>query len=124
MTFSNELSVFEMNIPIDEGSWSTVKSVAYGLDLEQSLSTKNLSLLDNTLTSARNIGTLTGTQTFSDFVGSSDTNDYYRLDLSQTSNFSLSLTGLSADADTQLLNSSGTVIQSSQNAGKVSESIN
>ncbi|WP_303862102.1 S8 family serine peptidase [Cylindrospermopsis raciborskii] len=135
MGFSNELSPFQMNIPIDEGSWSNVKSVGYGLDLEQSLQYGNqqvqslplppttLSLLDNTRNTASNIGTLTGSQTFLDFVGSSDTNDYYRFDLSQTSNFNLSLTGLSADADTQLLNSSGTVIQSSQNGGTASESI-
>jgi subtilisin family serine protease len=133
MMFPDEFSLIQPVIPIDTGGLSTSSSVGYGLDLEQSLqygnqqiqslSTTNLSLLDNTLTSARNIGSLTGSQTFSDFVGSSDTNDYYRFNLIQSSNFNLSLTGLSADADTQLLNSSGTVIQSSQNAGRASESI-
>jgi hypothetical protein len=39
------------------------------------------------------------------------------------SNFSLSLTGLSADADVQLLNSSGGVITRSQAFGNTSESI-
>jgi subtilisin family serine protease len=56
-------------------------------------------------------------------VGSTDTNDYYRFDLSQSSNFSLSLNGLSADADVQLLNSSGTVLTSSANGGTTAESI-
>jgi hypothetical protein len=77
----------------------------------------------NTLTTARNIGTLSSSRSFTDFVGSTDTNDYYRFDLSQSSNFSLSLNGLSADADVQLLNSSGTVLTSSANDGTSAESI-
>lgn len=77
----------------------------------------------NTLTTARNIGTLSSSQSFADFVGSTDTNDYYRFDLSQSSNFSLSLSGLSADADVQLLNSAGTVLSSSTKAGTTAESI-
>jgi subtilisin family serine protease len=77
----------------------------------------------NTLTTARNIGTLSSSRSFTDFVGSTDTNDYYRFDLSQSSNFSLSLNGLSADADVQLLNSSGTVLTSSANDGTTAESI-
>jgi hypothetical protein len=77
----------------------------------------------NTLTTARNIGTLSSSRSFTDFVGSTDTNDYYRFDLSQSSNVSLSLNGLSADADVQLLNSSGTVLTSSANDGTTAESI-
>ncbi|MFM7470431.1 MAG: PPC domain-containing protein, partial [Nodosilinea sp.] len=77
----------------------------------------------NTLATARNIGALSSTQTFSDWVGSADTNDYYRFDLAQTSTFNLTLNGLSADADVQLLNSSGTVLQSSVNGGTTAESI-
>ncbi|MEY2977032.1 MAG: hypothetical protein RLZZ435_1171, partial [Cyanobacteriota bacterium] len=77
----------------------------------------------NSTSSARDIGTLTGTRSFSDFVGSADTNDYYRFYVDSTSNFSLSLTGLSADADVQLLNSSGGAIVSSANGGSSSESI-
>ncbi|MFZ4640777.1 MAG: pre-peptidase C-terminal domain-containing protein [Nodosilinea sp.] len=77
----------------------------------------------NTLGTARNIGTLSSTQTFSDFVGSADTNDYYLFNLAQASSFNLTLNGLSANADVQLLNSSGTVLQSSTNAGTAAESI-
>ena len=77
----------------------------------------------NTLATARNIGALSSTQTFSDWVGSADTNDYYRFDLTQASSFNLTLNGLSADADVQLLNSSGTVLQSSLNGGSTAESI-
>ena len=77
----------------------------------------------NTLATARNIGTLSTAQVFSDWVGSTDTNDYYRFSLQQASNFNLSLSGLSADADVQLLSSSGSVLASSANGGAASESI-
>ncbi|MFM7597398.1 MAG: PPC domain-containing protein, partial [Actinomycetota bacterium] len=58
-----------------------------------------------------------------DWVGSTDTNDFYRFDLGTQSNFSLLLNGLSADADVQLLNSSGGVISGSYNWNNSSESI-
>ena len=77
----------------------------------------------NTLTKARNIGTLSGSQSFSDWVGSTDTNDYYRFALSQASNFALALTGLSADADVQLLNTSGAQLASSEADGSTAEAI-
>jgi hypothetical protein len=73
--------------------------------------------VDNILATARAIGTLTATQSFSDWVGSADLNDYYSFNVGTQSNFSLSLTGLSADADVQLLNSSGGVISSSTAGG-------
>jgi hypothetical protein len=73
--------------------------------------------VDNTLATAGAVGRLTGAQSFSDWVGSADTNDYYSFNVGTQSNFSLSLTGLSADADVQLLNSSGGVISSSTAGG-------
>ena len=97
----------------------------YSGDINYSLSL-NATAVDyagNTLTTARNVGTLTGTQSFNDWVGRADTNDYYSFNVGTQSNFSLSLTGLSADADVQLLNSSGTVISSSTAGGTTSESI-
>ena len=77
----------------------------------------------NTLATARAVGALTATQSFSDWVGTGDTNDYYSFNVGTPSNFRLSLTGLSADADVQLLNSSGGVISRSQAFGTTSESI-
>jgi hypothetical protein len=77
----------------------------------------------NTLATARNVGTLTATQSFSDWVGSVDLDDYYSFNVGTQSNLTLSLTGLSADADVQLLNSSGTVITTSAAGGSSSESI-
>jgi subtilisin family serine protease len=77
----------------------------------------------NTLATARAITVGSTASTFSDWVGSTDTNDYYRFTLGATSNFNLTLNGLSSDADVQLLNSAGTVIQSSAAGGTTAESI-
>jgi hypothetical protein len=91
-----------------------------------SLTANSVGLTDNagnSTGSARNIGTLSGTQNFSDFVGSADTNDYYRFSIANTSNFSLGLTGLSADAEVALLDANGSTIVSSTNSGSTSESI-
>lgn len=78
---------------------------------------------NNTLGTARNLGNLNGTRNFSDFVGTADTNDYYRFTLSGNSNFKLAMTGMTANADVQLLNSAGGVITSSRATGSTAESI-
>lgn len=77
----------------------------------------------NTLATALDIGTLSTLQTFNDFVGAADPNDYYRFTLDSTAAFNLDLTGLSSDADVHLLSSSGAVIASSIAAGINPESI-
>jgi hypothetical protein len=71
----------------------------------------------NTLATARNVGTLTATQSFSDWVGSFDIDDYYSFNVTTPSNVSLNLTGLIANANVELLNSSGGVISSSTAGG-------
>ncbi|WGV26387.1 ELWxxDGT repeat protein [Halotia branconii] len=78
----------------------------------------------NTRATARDIGTLSGSQSFNDFVGNIDTNDYYRFSLNINSEFRLTLKNLIDNADVQLLNSSGTVIQSSAMGGTSDETIN
>lgn len=77
----------------------------------------------NTMSRACNLGTLNGTRTVSDWVGKTDTNDYYRFDLAQTSSLSLNLNGMSADADLRLLSSTGAVLASSVNGGTTADSI-
>ena len=52
-----------------------------------------------------------------------DENDYWVFGLNQTSNFELSLTGLFSDADVELYDSSGNLIESSENSGFSDESI-
>ena len=82
----------------------------------------------NTTTSARNISVGSTNSIYTDWVGSADTNDYYRFSLSQNSNFQLSLNSLTADADVQLLrlNSDGTTtaVGSSIAASNTGEAIN
>jgi hypothetical protein len=77
----------------------------------------------NTLATARNIGNLAGIRKFTDWVGSQDKNDYYRFTLNDESDFSIVLNGMTANADIQLLNSSGGVIESSTTAGPTEEAI-
>ncbi|MEB3308588.1 MAG: S8 family serine peptidase, partial [Cyanobacteriota bacterium] len=77
----------------------------------------------NSLESARDIGTLSGSQSFSDWVGKSDRDDFYRFEITEASQFSATLEGLSADADLQLLSSSGTVLASSTNGRSAAETI-
>ncbi len=78
----------------------------------------------NALATARNLGSLVGDRTYNDFVGTPDTNDYYRFTLANTSDFSLALSQLQADADVQLLSSTGAIITESLNSGSNSETIN
>ncbi|TRU51324.1 MAG: peptidase S8, partial [Microcystis aeruginosa Ma_QC_Ch_20071001_S25] len=83
----------------------------------------SVDLAGNTLDTARVIAVGSSTTSYTDWVGSTDTNDYYRFSLANSGNFNLSLTGMTADADVQLLNSSGSVIASSVRAGSNPESI-
>ena len=83
----------------------------------------SVDLAGNTLATARAITVGSSTTSYTDWVGSTDTNDYYSFSLANSSNFNLGLTGMTADGDVQLLNSSGSVIASSTNGGTASESI-
>ncbi|MDZ8055269.1 MAG: pre-peptidase C-terminal domain-containing protein [Aulosira sp. ZfuCHP01] len=78
----------------------------------------------NITANALNIGTLNGSGNFRDRVDDSDRNDYYSFNLSTYSNFNLSLSGLTADANVQLLDSNGVVLQGSYNSGTTNEVIN
>lgn len=64
----------------------------------------------NTLNTARVVNLTSTPQTFQDWVGTQDTNDYYRFSVGSLSGFNLTLNGMSANADVHLLNSVGTVI--------------
>jgi murein DD-endopeptidase MepM/ murein hydrolase activator NlpD len=79
----------------------------------------------NTFAEARNIGTINSATTFSDYVSASgDRLDYYRFSVTQTSNVSLRLNGLSANADVYLYDSQQNWITGSWNTGTQSDSIN
>ncbi|MDJ0734159.1 MAG: S8 family serine peptidase [Nostocaceae cyanobacterium] len=91
----------------------------------------------NSLSQARNITSdiINGSSAYSDWVGSwsgnDDTNDYYRFNISDSSELTLNLSGLSSDVDVQLIHDVndnqvvdiGEVIASSVNTGNTNESI-
>ncbi len=77
----------------------------------------------NSLSRAKKIRLTSQVGTYKDWVGSSDTTDYYKFDLTTRSSFDLSLTGLTANANIELLNSKGKVILRSAKSGKSAESI-
>ncbi|BAY34078.1 hypothetical protein NIES2107_59830 [Nostoc carneum NIES-2107] len=78
----------------------------------------------NTLSAALAINLNSNTQSFSDWIGIGDTNDYYGLNLIGRSSFNVCLNSLSADVNLELLNSSGGLIARSDNTGSFAESIN
>ena len=77
----------------------------------------------NTLDEAKEIVVGEDPTTFNEWVGSSDRNDYYRFNINDSKNLSLSLSGLSSDADVQLLDDGGSVVAQSTNSGSNSETI-
>ncbi|NJL21305.1 MAG: DUF4394 domain-containing protein, partial [Leptolyngbyaceae cyanobacterium SM1_3_5] len=52
-----------------------------------------------------------------DAIGGADSEDYYKVNLTAPSNLNLTLEGLSADANLQLINSSGSIIGTATNPG-------
>jgi hypothetical protein len=77
----------------------------------------------NSFAAATELGTLSGTRSYTDFVGRTDTNDYYRFQVAGRSEFNLTLEQMTADADVELLNSSGALIARSARGGASAESI-
>ncbi len=90
-----------------------------------------LDFAGDTLATARELNLTSSSQTIGDSVGSLDSRDYYSFTLSDSlgdnfasrSRFNLSLNGLSANADLELLNSNGEVLQTSAEPGINAESI-
>ncbi|WP_421656806.1 hypothetical protein [Leptothermofonsia sp. ETS-13] len=69
-----------------------------------------VSQTDNTMGGATGVGYLYGSRSFSNFVGSNDSQDYYRIQVEENSQFNLTISGLEADADVELLNYTGDAI--------------
>ncbi|CAA9584042.1 CBM51 [uncultured Synechococcales cyanobacterium] len=71
-----------------------------------------------------NLGNLNSGFNISNSVNTSDPNDYYSFNLTAQSSLELTLNGLNANADLQLLNNSGTVLRSSSASGINQDVIN
>ena len=94
-------------------------------DQKNALSNSN-SLLDagDTFSEALDITLEDTPSIFSDWVGENDPYDYYRFSLDETSNLSLSLTGLSEWADVELLDNSGAVLVRADGHKTIDQNIN
>jgi|GEM_PF-6797858 len=81
----------------------------------------NEDLAGNSLADARDLGNFTGTETYKDSVSSQDRNDYYKFNLDTAGTVNFALTGLSANANIVLLDSTGKSIIGSWRPGTKSE---
>jgi len=70
----------------------------------------------NSLSAARNVGTLAGNQTFSDLVSSTDHDDFYKFTLAVPRTLRLDLSGLSAQVTLSLVNQQGSTILTQSNS--------
>ncbi|GAA6616824.1 CAP domain-containing protein [Scytonema sp. NUACC26] len=77
----------------------------------------------NALNLARQIVLDSQTVVYRESIGDADQNDYYRIDLSSQTNLNLRVNGSSANADLQLLNSSGQIVSASTNNGAANETL-
>ncbi|MGB3760369.1 MAG: S8 family serine peptidase [Rivularia sp. (in: cyanobacteria)] len=76
----------------------------------------------NTFNNAREVAVDSQTS-IRDWVGKLDSEDYYRFNLADSSEFKVVVDGLTADADLQLLSSQGNILRSSVNIGTALEQI-
>ncbi|KYC37832.1 hypothetical protein WA1_04805 [Scytonema hofmannii PCC 7110] len=81
-------------------------------------------LAGNTIDKARKVSVSSRGKLYRGWVGTIDTNDFYSFSLGTRNEFKLSLDGLTSDANVELLDINGNVIQSSKNVGTATESIN
>ncbi|MCJ8283173.1 MAG: S8 family serine peptidase [Rivularia sp. ALOHA_DT_140] len=77
----------------------------------------------NNFADARTVAVDSQIKSISDWVGKEDSEDYYRFEVSKTSDFKFELNGLSDDADLRLLSGQGNILASSANIGTTSELI-
>lgn len=79
----------------------------------------------NTLAAARDLGEMgRTTRTRNDSINSTDSHDYYRFEVRESTTFNLSLTGLQDDLDVKLMDIGGAQIALSENDGSQSEAMN
>ena len=77
----------------------------------------------NSLNNAREIAVDAQTKSITDWVGKTDSQDYYKFNIANNSDFEVVVDGLSAEADLRLLSGKGNILLSSLNSGAASESI-
>jgi len=75
-------------------------------------------------TAGNSLNTANDINSLDNWVGLGDTADYYKLTMTNAGTLTLSLNGLSGDANLFLLNTSGIILKASTNLGIASEAIN
>ncbi|XGV98850.1 MAG: Ig-like domain-containing protein [Leptolyngbya sp. BL-A-14] len=103
--------------PVGEASWRSFAPFI------RTIEPTPISVAGSALSNAFNIGSnLTGSGTYHNSVGNLNS-DYYQLNLSTPSAVNLTLTGLTANLDVQLVNSNNQVVQSSTLGSTSAETI-
>jgi hypothetical protein len=99
---------------------SNTSTINYTLSTQTSAATVDS---DGTTATARNLVVSSTKQTISDSIGGADTNDYYKFSLTNAAQLNLTVDGLTADSNVQLLDSNASVIQTSANTVNTAETI-
>jgi hypothetical protein len=111
-------------LKIDLKSKVNAKGLKARYKLKLSFTSLTIDASDDAVDTARPITLNSTTTLFNDFVGTADPQDYYKVDLKAPSNLNLTLKGLNADANLELLDGNGTVLGSSTNPGTAQDLIN
>jgi hypothetical protein len=114
-------------VRINQGTLSGFDFSNYVLKLEANPSSSTFVNDNNSRFRATNLGSLTSSFasnfSLSDFVGTTDTQDFYSFTVGSSGTLTVNLARLSADADIQLLSSDGSILSQSINTGNNSEFI-
>jgi RHS repeat-associated protein len=116
-----ENSTGDLNVSVKPGEYYIALSnplTGTGTNYQLSASAKPIAdFAGNDIGTARDLGILTGTQTYNDFVGNVDAYDFYRFEVKQTSQFSSTIANelLSVNNKIDLLSSNGQTLVSGAN---------
>ncbi|MGB3655070.1 MAG: pre-peptidase C-terminal domain-containing protein, partial [Rivularia sp. (in: cyanobacteria)] len=126
IAYSNNGGTSDESISVDlaKGSYY-IEVYPYGnieTDYRLSIRAVPFDSAGNTLNNAREVA-VSQTKSISDWVGKSDSEDYYKFKLGNTSDLNVVVDGLSADADLRLLSGKGNILASSVNIGTLNEAI-
>lgn len=101
------------NFVLESGESTTYTTTTiFGSGSPEDIDTTVPDKVRNTIPTANDLSVLIGTRIEKDFIGGIDLNDFFRFELTDNSNFDLTLRGLSLDANLTLLDNQGNTIES------------
>ena len=98
------------------------RGTGYSLDVAATIAAP-ADLIGDSFGTAKDLGSLRGTQSLRDAVGNGDLRDVFRFDIDETSHVDFTLTGLSADVDLHLYSHTGVKLASSNRPGRSAEQL-